>query len=190
MPARTNEISISCDDEEASNYLVELLGIPAARVEHIGTRLFAPASAAATPKYMEGMVLRPTAVNSRLKLSKKSKKGAGKAAELLNNAFIINCRWCGRIEYNGARRCAFYDSELHNGADAATANQAAQQHMEELVQLDETGAERMRVLDANQSFYDEDQEDSAARRTKAAAATTGLDARSRLRWTCPPDLAG
>ncbi|KAE9010641.1 hypothetical protein PR002_g15293 [Phytophthora rubi] len=96
----TYAISTFRSEQEASNYLVELLGIPAARVEHIGTRLFAPASAAATPKYMEGMVLRPTAVNSRLKLSKKSKKGAGKAAELLNNAFIIN--WCGRIEYNGA----------------------------------------------------------------------------------------
>ncbi|KAE9051320.1 hypothetical protein PR001_g1558 [Phytophthora rubi] len=96
----TYAISTFRSEQEASNYLVELLGIPAARVEHIGTRLFAPASAAATPKYMEGVVLRPTAVNSRLKLSKKSKKGAGKAAELLNNAFIIN--WCGRIEYNGA----------------------------------------------------------------------------------------
>ncbi|KAE9021363.1 hypothetical protein PR003_g13031 [Phytophthora rubi] len=143
--------------QEASNYLVELLGIPSARAEHIGTRLFGPAPAAAAPKDTEGLVPRPTAANSRLRPSKKGKKGAGKAAELLNNALIINCLRCGRIEYNGARCCAFCDSELHYEADAATADHAAQQHMEELVQLDETGAERMRVLDAEQYFYDEEQ---------------------------------
>ncbi|KAG6623278.1 Zinc ion binding protein [Phytophthora cinnamomi] len=140
--------------QEASSYLVELLGIPPARAEHIGTRLFPPApSAAAT----EGLVPRPAAVNSRLKPSKKGKKGAGKAAALLNNALVINCLRCGRIEYNGARRCAFCDSELRYEADAATADHAAQQHMEELVRLDETGAERTRVLDAEQYFYDDEQ---------------------------------
>ncbi|EGZ26384.1 hypothetical protein PHYSODRAFT_345158 [Phytophthora sojae] len=139
--------------QEASSYLVELLGIPAARAEHIGTRLFAPAPPPAAPKETEGLVPRPTAVNSRFKPSKKGKK----AAALLNNALIINCLRCGRIEYNGGRRCAFCDSELHYEADAATADHAAQQHMEELVRLDETGAQRTRVLDAEQYFYDEEQ---------------------------------
>ncbi|GMF44712.1 unnamed protein product [Phytophthora fragariaefolia] len=140
--------------QEVSNYLVELLGIPIGRAEHIGKRLFPPSAA---PVEKEGLVPRPTAVNSRLKANKKGKKGAGKAATLLNNALIINCLRCGRIEYNGARRCAFCDTELRYEADAATADHAAQQHMEELVRLDETGAERTRVLDAEQHFYDEEQ---------------------------------
>ncbi|KAG7379211.1 hypothetical protein PHYPSEUDO_008885 [Phytophthora pseudosyringae] len=157
--------------QEASSYLVELLGIPAARAELISTRLFPPApsaansgragangGAAAAAHEQERLVPRPEAVNSRLKPSKKSKKGAGKAAALLNNALIINCLQCGRIEYNGARRCAFCDTELRYEADAASADQAAQQHMEELVRLDETGAQRTRVLDAEQYFYDEDVE--------------------------------
>uniref|UniRef100_A0AAV1UNK7 Zinc finger C2HC5-type domain-containing protein n=1 Tax=Peronospora matthiolae TaxID=2874970 RepID=A0AAV1UNK7_9STRA len=152
---------------EASKYLIELLGVPAARAEHISTRLFStepsPGAKAATatapagdhPK--DGLVPRPTAVNSRLKSSKKLKKNTGATAQLLNNALIINCLRCGRIEYNGGRRCVFCDSELHYEADAAMSDHGAQQHMEELVQLDETGAERTRVLDAEQFFYDEDQ---------------------------------
>ncbi|KAF1785133.1 hypothetical protein GQ600_20819 [Phytophthora cactorum] len=149
--------------QEASSYLIELLGIPADRAEHISTRLFSSKPSAANPdkgeavataREQEGLVPRPTAVNSRLKPSKKGKKGA---AALLNNALIINCLRCGRIEYNGARRCAFCDTELRYEADAATADQAAQQHMEELVRLDETGADRTRVLDAEQYFYDEEQ---------------------------------
>ncbi|ETI36328.1 hypothetical protein F443_17519 [Phytophthora nicotianae P1569] len=149
--------------QEVSSYLIELLGIPASRAEHISTRLFSskPSTASsgkgetvATLQEQQGLVPRPTAVNSRLKPSKKSKKGA---AGLLNNALIINCLRCGRIEYNGARRCAFCDTELRYEADAATADHAAQQHMEELVRLDETGAERTRVLDAEQYFYDEEQ---------------------------------
>jgi hypothetical protein len=152
--------------QEASSYLIELLGIPAARAEHISSRLFSPepeAKAAAPP---QGLVPRPAAANSRLKPSKK--KNLGKAATLLNNALIINCLRCGRIEYNGARSCAFCDSELSYEADAATADPAAQQHMEELVQLDESGAQRTRVLDAEQYFYDEEppskRESSDARR--------------------------
>ncbi|KAG6976682.1 hypothetical protein JG688_00001096 [Phytophthora aleatoria] len=149
--------------QEASSYLIELLGIPADRAEHISTRLFSSKPSAANPdkgeavataREQEGLVPRPAAVNSRLKPSKKGKKGA---AALLNNALIINCLRCGRIEYNGARRCAFCDTELRYEADAATADQAAQQHMEELVRLDETGADRTRVLDAEQYFYDEEQ---------------------------------
>ncbi|POM59657.1 Zinc ion binding protein [Phytophthora palmivora] len=146
--------------QEVSSYLIELLGIPAARAEHISTRLFSPepsagrmgAKGGATEQ--EGLVPRPTAVNSRLKPNKKNKKSA---STLLNNALIINCLRCGRIEYNGARRCIFCDTELRYEADATTADQAAQKHMEELVQLDETGAERTRVLDAEQYFYDEEQ---------------------------------
>ncbi|KAI9999250.1 hypothetical protein PInf_004070 [Phytophthora infestans] len=149
--------------QEASSYLIELLGIPAGRAEHISTRLFSSepsaansvnGGAVAVSQIQEGLVPRPTAVNSRLKPSKKGKKGT---SALLNNALIINCLRCGRIEYNGGRRCAFCDTELHYEADAATADQAAQQHMEELVHLDETGAERMVVLDAEQYFYDEEQ---------------------------------
>ncbi|GMF65633.1 unnamed protein product [Phytophthora lilii] len=155
--------------QDASSYLIELLGIPAARAEHISTRLFSsepatanpkragPGAAAAATPSQEGLVPRLTAVNSRLKPGKKSKKNAGKAAALLNNALIINCLRCGRIEYNGGRRCAFCDTELRYEADAATADPAAQQHMEELVRLDETGAARTRVIDAEQFFYDEEQ---------------------------------
>ncbi|KAK1930588.1 hypothetical protein P3T76_013910 [Phytophthora citrophthora] len=151
--------------QEASGYLVELLGIPADRAEHISTRLFSPDAnperkgakgGAAAAVEQERLVPLPTAVNSRLKPSKKSKKGAGKASALLNNALIINCLRCGRIEYNGGRRCAFCDTELRYEADAVTADQAAQQHMEELVRLDESGAERTRVIDAEQYFYDEE----------------------------------
>lgn len=153
--------------QEASSYLIELLGIPATRAENISTRLFSPEPAAtnlgqagaqgavATARGQEGLVPRPTAVNSRLKPSKKNRKNA--ASALLNNALIINCLRCGRIEYNGGRRCAFCDTELRYEADAVTADHTAQQHMEELVRLDETGAERTRVLDAEQYFYDEEQ---------------------------------
>ncbi|KAH7491982.1 uncharacterized protein KRP23_896 [Phytophthora ramorum] len=139
--------------QEVSTYLIELLGIPAARAELIGTRLFSPKPSPAAVQDKETLVPRPTAANSRIKPSKKGKKGA---TALLNNALIINCLRCGRIEYNGARSCVFCDSELRYEADMATADHAAQQHMEELVRLDETGAERTRVLDAEQYFYDEE----------------------------------
>ncbi|KAG7401863.1 hypothetical protein PHYBOEH_010326 [Phytophthora boehmeriae] len=155
--------------QETSSYLIELLGIPAARAEAIGSRLFSPRSVGATAQQQEGLVPRPAAVNSRLKPNKKGKKG--KTPALLNNALIINCLRCGKIEYNGARRCGFCETELQYEADEATADPAAQQHMEELVRLDETGAERTRVLDTEQYFYDEQepnvkqqQEDSASRR--------------------------
>ncbi|KAG1707270.1 hypothetical protein DVH05_026464 [Phytophthora capsici] len=171
--------------QEASSYLVELLGIPAGRAEHISTRLFSPnanpepkgakGGAAAAAK-QERLVPLPTAVNSRLKVSKKSKKGTGKAAALLNNALIINCLRCGRIEYNGGRRCAFCDTELRYEADAVTADQAAQQHMEELVRLDESGAERTRVIDAEQYFYDEENiEKNESGSTARRPVTMALD---------------
>lgn len=136
--------------QETANYLIELLGIPATRAQAIGARLFPPPPAA--PQQPQGLVPRPAAINSRLKPKKVRK---GKAAALLNNALIINCLRCGRIEYNGARRCAFCDSELQYEADAATSDAAAQQHMEDLVRLDESGAERTRVIDSEQFFYDE-----------------------------------
>ncbi|KAL3662550.1 hypothetical protein V7S43_012404 [Phytophthora oleae] len=175
--------------QEASSYLVELLGIPADRAEHISTRLFSPdanperqgakggATAAAEP---ERLVPRPTAVNSRLKTNKKNKKGAGKAAALLNNALIINCLRCGRIEHNGARRCAFCDTELRYEADTAMTDQAAQQHMEELVRLDESGAERTRVIDAEQYFYDEEhveKHDSGSNARRPVTMALDLDNR-------------
>eukprot|EP00644_Phytophthora_capsici_P001038 jgi/Phyca11/535917/estExt2_fgenesh1_pg.C_PHYCAscaffold_430071 len=127
--------------QEASSYLVELLGIPAGRAEHISTRLFSPnanpepkgakGGAAAAAK-QERLVPLPTAVNSRLKL---------------------------RYE-----------------ADAVTADQAAQQHMEELVRLDESGAERTRVIDAEQYFYDEENiEKNESGSTARRPVTMALD---------------
>ncbi|RLN59297.1 hypothetical protein BBJ29_008090 [Phytophthora kernoviae] len=149
--------------QETSSYLIELLGIPETRAESIGTRLFSPPSVGATAQQQEGLVPRPAAVNSRLKPSQKGKKG--KTAALLNNALIINCLRCGKIEYNGARRCGFCETELQYEADEVTADPTAQQHMEELVRLDETGAERTQVLDTEQFFYDEqEQQEGNSRR--------------------------
>ncbi|CAH0487208.1 unnamed protein product [Peronospora farinosa] len=161
--------------QEACSYLIELLGIPVTRAEHISTRLFLPETSLANPnaqgtvtiatKGQERLVRRPTAEHASLQSSKKNKKKA--VTTLLNNALVINCLRCGRIEYNGERRCVFCDTELRYEADAGTADHAAQQHMEELVRLDETGTERTRVLDAEQYFYDEEQvdkQDTSSRR--------------------------
>ncbi|CAI5736075.1 unnamed protein product [Peronospora destructor] len=119
--------------QEACSYLIELLGIPQRRGK-------------------EELACRPTAVHSSLRSSKKKV-----VTTLLNNALVINCLRCGRIEYNGGQRCAFCDTELHYEADAVTADHVAQQHMEELERLVETGTERARVLDAEQYFYDDEQ---------------------------------
>ncbi|CAI5732472.1 unnamed protein product [Peronospora destructor] len=161
--------------QEACSYLIELLGIPVTRAEHISTRLFFPETSPANPNAQgavtiaaqgqDELVCRPTAVHSSLRSSKKNKKKA--VTTLLNNALVINCLRCGRIEYNGGKRCVFCDTELHYEADAVTADHAAQQHMEELVRLDETGTERTRVLDAEQYFYDDEQvgkRDTSSRR--------------------------
>ena len=161
--------------QEACKYLIELLGIPVTRAEHISTRLFCSETAPATlqaqgsvttaTKGQERLARRPTAAHSGLKSSKKNKKKA--VTTLRNNALVINCLRCGRIEYNGGQRCAFCDTELCYETDAVTADHAAQQHMEELVRLDETGTERTRVLDAEQYFYDEEEvenRDTSSRR--------------------------
>ncbi|CAI5705408.1 unnamed protein product [Peronospora effusa] len=161
--------------QEACSYLIELLGIPVTRAEHISTRLFLPETSLANPnaqgtvtiatKGQERLVRQPTAEHASLQSSKKNKKKA--VTTLLNNALVINCLRCGRIEYNGERRCVFCDTELRYEADAVTADHAAQQHMEELVRLDETGTERTRVLDAEQYLYDEEQvdkQDTSSRR--------------------------
>ncbi|RLN80756.1 hypothetical protein BBJ28_00010242 [Nothophytophthora sp. Chile5] len=155
--------------EEVSSYLIELLGIPAARAESISTRLFSPAPPATSlarpgaTAGKEGLVPRPSATNSRLKPSKAGKKHAGKTPTLLNNALVINCLRCGKIEYNGARRCAFCETELRYEADVVV-DRAAQEHMEKLVLLDETGAERTRVIDTEQVLYDEEDERREGRR--------------------------
>ncbi|RMX65500.1 hypothetical protein DD238_003645 [Peronospora effusa] len=161
--------------QEACSYLIELLGIPVTRAEHISTRLFLPETSLANPnaqgtvtiatKGQDRLVRQPTAEHASLQSSKKNKKKA--VTTLLNNALVINCLRCGRIEYNGERRCVFCDTELRYEADAVTADHAAQQHMEELVRLDETGTERTRVLDAEQYLYDEEQvdkQDTSSRR--------------------------
>ncbi|CAI5736078.1 unnamed protein product [Peronospora destructor] len=127
--------------QEACSYLIELLGIPVTRAEHISTRLF----------YLRHHQL-IRMLKAHLRSSKKKV-----VTTLLNNALVINCLRCGRIEYNGGQRCAFCDTELHYEADAVTADHVAQQHMEELERLVETGTERARVLDAEQYFYDDEQ---------------------------------
>ena len=157
--------------QEASSYLIELLGVPATRAEHISTRLFSPkaaspgaraatvsataaAAAAVAEQRQEEVSARSTAVNARPKSRKKTKEDVRATTELLKNALVVNCLRCGRIEYNGGRHCTFCSTELRYEADAATTGLAAQQHMEELlVRLDETGTRR---LDAEQCFYDED----------------------------------
>ncbi|CAI5745823.1 unnamed protein product [Peronospora destructor] len=158
--------------QEACSYLIELLGIPVTRAEHISTRLFLSETSPANPdaqgavtiaaQGQEELACRPTAVHSSLRSSKKKV-----VTTLLNNALVINCLRCGRIEYNGGQRCAFCDTELHYEADAVTADHVAQQHMEELERLVETGTERARVLDAEQYFYDDEQvekRDTSSRR--------------------------
>lgn len=162
--------------KEVMNYLIELLGIPATRAEHISTTLFLLETSSgekvtaheAVPAAAQGKKQershRLTAADSRLKFNKTNQKNAATAMQR-NNALVINCLQCGRIEYNGAQRCVFCDTELRYEVDAGTADHAAQQHMEELVRLDETGTARTRVFDyAEQYFYDEEPIDSTARR--------------------------
>ncbi|CAH0476704.1 unnamed protein product [Peronospora belbahrii] len=168
--------------KEVSNYLIELLGIPATRAEQISARMFETSRAHLNApdartgfknQGHEGSMQRPIAANSRLKLSKKNKKTA--VTTLLNNGLVINCLRCGRIEYSGGRRCAFCDTELHYETDAVTADHAAQQHMEDLVRLDETGVERTRVLDAEQHFYDDEQTEERDSDVRRRPITMALD---------------
>ncbi|CAI5733469.1 unnamed protein product [Hyaloperonospora brassicae] len=199
--------------QEASSYLIELLGIPATRAEHISTRLFSPeaaspgaraatvsaTTAAAVEQRQEKVSARSPAVNARPKSRKKTTEDARATTELLNSALVVNCLRCGRIEYDGGRRCTFCSTELRYEAEAATTGLAAQQHMEELpVRLDETGTRR---LDAEQCFYDEDpveaqrgDEDngprsSSARRPIATALAVDKDQVVDVRIACNEQLS-
>lgn len=138
--------------EEASSYLIELLGIPAERAGHISGRLFLAESPAATFKTVDASPKQNNldhhaAADMYLKSGKKSMNGA---SEMLNNAFIINCLRCGRIEHKGSRFCDFCDSELHYEADLNRPNKLVQQHMNMPVALDDEEAQPPRMLDAEQ----------------------------------------
>lgn len=160
--------------EEASSYFIELLGIPAKRAEDISTRLFSPAAAvaksgdkeAAAATERDGVVSRSKLI-SHPKSRKKNKK-----AELLNDALIINCLRCGRIEFNGARRCVFCDTELHYECDAILTAQDGRQNLKELVRLSETTKERPREVEAEHVSKDENHVESDTQRSKGRHSIT------------------
>lgn len=117
--------------DEAAAYLVELLGIPAARANTIGARLFPPPPKAATP-----LVPPPAAPSSRIKPAKRGSQ-TRKTHEVLH-ARVINCLRCGRIERNAARTCAFCRADLRY-EPLPDDDAAALVEMQRLVAADEAG---------------------------------------------------
>jgi hypothetical protein len=166
-------VSSFSSQDAAAAYLVELLGIPAAKAAAIGARLFpaappaaaaaapsapkrqqkqkkdrAPAAAAAAP-----LVARPAEVNSRLKPAKNLHVGGGaKAAGGARSAHVTNCLRCGRVEHNSGRKCAFCEAPLRyealpDGYDAGlggfSAPAAAREAVEEATEQLEPPVGRM-----------------------------------------------
>ncbi|TMW66549.1 hypothetical protein Poli38472_004314 [Pythium oligandrum] len=149
--------------DEVEQYLTELLGIPQSRAKTISLRLFASSKDASTEaiqkrsaraqdssKQATPLVPKPAEPNSRIKQAK-----IKKPSKVLHSR-IINCLKCGKIEYNAARRCAFCDSELrYEELDEDLMDPAAQEHMKRLVEYDESSAERTKVIDTEEHYYDE-----------------------------------
>lgn len=163
--------------QEVAQYLTELLGITPARAETICIKLFAPppptsqqqsnktntktktkpnakdkATGAAGLSGASAVGLVPPAAVPNSRLKQATKTGLPK----LLHAQIINCLQCGKIEYNGSRKCLFCGTELrYEELDEHEIDLAAQRHMETLVLYDETSAERTTVIDTEEQLYEE-----------------------------------